>query len=428
MLKIVKILCFASFVLGGGNAFAQLSKSPYTIQGIGDIQGMGFVANESMGGVGIALGRPFFINNINPALLPMNTVTSFEISALGERRDLSRDTLFNSNTSIDFGYLAFSFPLIRGRSTFSVGLKPYSIVEYNIMSQQRINGSTSDANVTVRGSGGINQAYLATGARLFQGLFLGARASYYFGSMIDQTSVEPFVIQEQDTAFYSLFRSNYYRRTSYSDIGLGVGMVYSAKIRRDLSFSVGGTYDLQTDLSAKRLETIEQRNLSDNVIHADTLSYNDTNTARLPARYGVGISLINGFKWATAVDLTMQDWSQFRNYLGESEDLKNSYKVAVGLEFIPDFTSVTSYFRRALYRTGVYYHTTPYSKNNVQIKEFGINFGTGLPVSDGSLLNLMVGYGQRGFGGESPIKESVYRVSLGITFNDAGWFQRRRYN
>jgi hypothetical protein len=428
MLKTIRILCFTSLLIGGGNAFAQLSKSPYTVQGIGDIQGMGLISNESMGGVGISLGRPFFINNINPALLPLNSVTTFEIAALGERRDLSRDTLSQSNTSIDFGYLAFSFPLIRGKSSFSVGLKPYSIVDYSILSRQSINGSTSSANVSLLGTGGINQAYIATGAKLSKNLYLGARAGYFFGSIIDETTIEPFVIQEPDTVVISSFKSNYYRRTSYSDMGLGFGMVYSFTIRKDASFSLGATYDLQTDLSTKRLETLEQKGINDNLTHTDTLSYNENSFVNLPARYGVGISFNNGLKWAAAADLTMQDWSQFRNYKGETDDLKNSYKVAVGLEFIPDLTSVTSYFKRSLYRTGFYYQTTPFSKNNTQIKEIGINFGTGFPISDGSLLNVMFGFGQRGFGGENLIKENIYKVSLGITFNDSGWFYRRKYN
>jgi hypothetical protein len=428
MLKTIRILCFATFFLGGVNAYAQLSKSPYSLQGLGDIQGMGLISNESMGGVGISFGRSFFINNINPALLPLNTVTSFEIAALGERRDLTRNNLYQSNTTGNFGYLAFAFPLVRGRSSFSVGLQPYSLVDYDILAKQTIHGSDSEANVSTRGTGGINQAYFATGTRLLRGLYFGARASYYFGSVIDETSIEPFVISEQDTSFFSIFKSNYYRRTAYSDAGFGFGLVYTARIRREFSVSIGGIYDLQTNLSSRRMESFEQRGLNDNMIHADTLLYNHRNNVSLPPRYGVGLSLQNGFKWSAAVDLTMQDWSEFRNYMGESENLSNSYKVAVGFEFIPDFTSVTSYFQRALYRTGVYYHATPYSKNNVQVNEIGINFGTGFPISEGSLLNLMLGYGQRGFGGEGLIRESFYKVSLGITFNDASWFLRRRYN
>lgn len=427
MSKTIKLLFSVALLVFAGKALGQISKSPYTVQGIGDIQGMGLISNESLGGVGISLGRPFFINNINPALLALNRVTSFEIGVRAERRDLTKDTIHQTNASANFSYLVFSFPVARDRLSISFGLKPYSSVEYNVLTTQNISGSSSQANVNLRGTGGLNQAYFATGARFFKNLFIGARAGYFFGSIIDETSIEPFVIEDNDTVFVSLFKSNYYRRTSYSKAGLGIGMVYSMKVRKDVLFNIGGIYDLQTTLATKNLETLEHLYFNDEVSGADTLVFNEDGHISLPPRYGLGISLENGLLWAAAVDFTMQDWSQFANYKGESEGLKNTYRISAGTEFIPDITSVTSYFQRALYRLGFHYQTTPYSKNNVQVKEFGINFGAGLPISGGSLFNLMFEYGQRGLG-ENLIKEDIFRISLGFTFNDSRWFYRRKYD
>lgn len=428
MLKIFRFICLSIFVFSGGSLIAQISQSPYTLQGIGEPQGMGLISNESMGGAGISFGRPFYINNINPALLPYNSVTSFEISALAEQRDLSRDTITDSNSSVDFGYLAFAFPLLRGRWTFSVGLKPYSVVDYSIMSPSRINGGDQVANMAVTGVGGLNQAYFATGARFFKGLYVGVRAGYLFGSIIDETSIEPFLINDEDTLFSSQYKSTYARRTSFSDMGFGGGLAYSARLSKDLSLSVGGIYDLRTDISASRLETLEQRSFQDLEIEQDTLNYDEGGSITLPARYGFGISLEKGFQWAVAIDYTIQNWSEYRNYSGGSEGLKNTYKLAAGIEYLPDYNSVTSYFERILYKGGFYYQTTPYSKNNIQVTEFGINFGAGLPVSGGSLINLMLGYGRRGFADQVLIREDFFKFGLGITFNDQRWFIRRKYD
>lgn len=89
---------------------AQLSRSPYTILGVGETQGMGLSNHEAMGGVGIAYGRPYHINNINPALLPMNVVTSFDIAAMGDRRVISSDTLNQRNASIN--YWTYSYLMV----------------------------------------------------------------------------------------------------------------------------------------------------------------------------------------------------------------------------------------------------------------------------------------------------------------------------
>lgn len=429
MFKLIKCLCFVTIVSGVGTSFAQLSKSPYSIQGIGDLQGMGLISNESMGGTGIALGSQFHINTLNPALLPLNYTTTFDIGAVGETRNLKKDSLSQSNSTLNIGYMAFAFPVIKGgKMTVSMGLKPYSQVEYNIQTKQNISGSSSKAEIEAIGTGGINQAYLALGGRI-KNLFIGARAGYYFGSIIDETTVKPFLINDQDTLISSYLNTNYYRRTSYSDVDLGLGVAYSVKLNNNYSFSMGGTYDLQTTISSKKLELLEQQRYFDNqVIQFDTIAFNENGSISLPSKFGLGISLQNGLRWATAIDFTTQDFTKFRNFEGDSEGLKKSYKVAIGFEVIPDFTSVTSYLKRSIYRTGLYYHQTPYSQNNIQIKEFGINFGAGLPVSRESLVNLMFGYGKRGFGGDNLIIEDYFKFSLGITFRDSSWFRTRKYD
>ena len=431
MSRIYRLICFTfTLLIGAGvQLHAQISQSPYTLQGLGDIQGMGLMSNESMGGVGIALGRPFYINNINPALLPYNTATSFDISLTAEKRDLSRDTIANSNSSADFNYLAFAFPLMRGRWTFSVGLKPYSVVDYSIRTTSNISGADHQANMIVEGTGGLNQAYFATGARFFNQLYLGVRAGYLFGAILDETSIEPFTINDEDTVFSTQFKSTYARRVSCSDMIFGGGAAYTVKLSDDFLITVGGIYDLKADISAKRLVTLEQRTWFENSeLDQDTILFDDNGTLSLPSRFGVGISLVNGFKWAAGIDYTVQNWSEYRNYLGESENLKDTYKLSAGVEFIPNYNSVVSYFERVLYKAGFYYYNTPYSKDDIQVSEFGINFGAGLPMSGGSLINLSIGYGRRGFTDQALVKEDIFKFGLGITFNDQRWFIRRKYD
>ena len=411
---------------------AQLSRSPYTILGIGETQGMGLSNHEAMGGVGIAYGRPYHINNINPALLPMNVVTSFDIAAMGDRRMISSDSLNQRNASINISHLAFAFPVLvkgeRGRWTFSIGLKPYSVVDYNIRTISQVAGSDDELEMSFSGDGGLNQAYFATGVRLFENLYAGFRAGYFFGSINDYTTVDPFLIEDEDSLFLSQFKASYYRRTSFSDFGFSGGAAYVADLSDEMSLSIGGIYEFETDLSASRHERLDRRGRNDQINFRDTIVSQEKGFITLPAKYGLGLALNKGINWALAVDFEMQDWTRYRTYDRQSGGLGKSYRFAAGFEFVPNYNSVTGYFQRVFYRTGFYYEQTPYLKNNHQIKEFGINFGVALPVSGGSLINLNVGYGQRGFSDASLIRENILKFGLGITFNDQRWFIRRKYD
>jgi hypothetical protein len=149
---------------------------------------------------------------------------------------------------------------------------------------------------------------------------------------------------------------------------------------------------------------------------------------RLPAQYKFGVSIDSPLRWALAADFSYQNWSNFKDF-DVRETLDNSYTLAVGGEFIPDITSVSNYFRRMTYRTGINFSKTPISVNGEQLNDFGINFGTSLPVGRGiSDLNLAFTWGQRGTLKSNLIKEQYFRISLGFTLNGLydGWFVKQK--
>ena len=126
------------------------------------------------------------------------------------------------------------------------------------------------------------------------------------------------------------------------------------------------------------------------------------------------------------MDLELQTWSDYRDFDGRDEDLNDSFKASLGGEITPDITSVTSYLKRVTYRLGFNLERTPFSFNNEQITEIGINFGTSLPVSRFSRLNWAIQLGRRGTG--NTIKEEYLKIYFGITFNDFAWRKRPIYD
>ena len=124
----------------------------------------------------------------------------------------------------------------------------------------------------------------------------------------------------------------------------------------------------------------------------------------------------------------MQQWSDYQDFEGNtSNELGNSFKINLGGEFTPDYSSVSSYLKRVTYRVGFSYEQTPYVINGNQLKDFGINFGWSLPVGRFSSLDMAFKYGQRGDIQDNLIKEDYIKVYFGFNFNDQ-WFQRSKYD
>lgn len=427
MLKYIK--CLAILLFFAHYANAQLGKSPYTINGIGDIQGMSLIHNDVMGGVGISNARPWNLSNINPALLPMNgELTNFEVGLVAERRIVTQDSLNQENGGVNLNYLAFGFPIKPGRLTVSVGFMPYSSVDYSVETTSNVIGGQDQVGVSFNGSGGVNQAYIAAGARFFKHLYIGARAGYLFGAINNDIIIDRFAYDLNDSLFATNFKSSYFQRTSYSDFYFGAGVAYEFRLSERTYLNVGGIYDFQADVSASRFERLERKDTrTEQTISSLVLSEDEKGQILLPSKYGFGLSLQRGTRWNIASDIIFQDWSQFEDFNNGANSLEKSMRMNVGLEFIPDFFSVRNYFDRVSYMAGFNYENTPYVKNDEQINEFGINFGVSFPVSAVSRFTLGFKYGQRGRNGDEIIKEDFYRVSLGVTFNDR-WFIRRKYD
>lgn len=426
MLKISKIalnigLCTCMVV----SLSAQNTYSPYGVFGLGDIYGMDLANNIAMGGVGISTGNPFHLNNKNPALLVHNRVVVFEAALALESKKLSTTDLSQDNFTGGLGYLVFGFPVIRDKWTISLGLKPLSTVNYKSRDLGFVTETTSILSTTFDGSGGVSQAYFATGLELLKGLSLGFRATYLFGNI------------RKETVFF-VEGSRYFtadvERNSFSDITFGLGAAYKLVLNEnENSLNLGITYDLGGDQSVRRLERLERRDLSRDLISpADEPPYLITDDLEgsidFPSRLGLGIAYEKRLRWMVGADITLGNWSDYRGFNGESEGLNDRIEIGVGGSYIPNAFSVDNYLKRLTYMVGFNYQQTPYIVNNQEIKDFGINFGVTLPLRNLSRLTLAFKVGERGTTDNELIKERYFQTYLGITVNDNKWFIRRKFD
>ncbi len=408
--------------------YGQNADSPYSIIGIGVTKDRGVVYNDNMGGLGISNGKAWTLNTINPALLSLNTFTSFEGGMQIENRTLRNSTSSQENATGGLKYLNFGFPIKSNKWTMAFGVMPYSNVSYNMTSRTDVeNKEEAIVYNSFEGSGGINQLYMANGWKLMDQLSVGVRVSFLFGSTVDETFSIPY---ETDTAGSPLtfLTTDYYRASRYSDFLLEGGIHFNQKLGKKTKLNLGLIYELPSNITTIRSSHIDSYYLSNTIVASDTLLDDIRGKTYIPGKLGGGISFENPMKWTVGMDFYVQDWSKFKTDFSDDFTLQNSYKVIVGGEFTPDITSVNSYLKRVTYQAGFSYKKTPYFINNQDISDFGINFGVSLPVGGASLLNVGGCVGHMGSTSNGLIRENYFKLLLGVTINDRsyGYYRNKR--
>ena len=104
--------------------------------------------------------------------------------------------------------------------------------------------------------------------------------------------------------------------------------------------------------------------------------------------------------------------------------------------FIPNYSSITDYWKRIVFRAGFREETSGIIINNTSLKETGISFGVSLPlggyysaanVAGFSSLNIGFEFGKRGQNNNGLIQENYWALRIGASLNDL-WFIKRKYN
>lgn len=408
---------------------AQNKYSPYTVIGVGDLNGMGLANNAAMGNVGIATPSIWHINNMNPALLTYNSLTVFEIGVEGENRTVS-----NSFNSVKVGtggfkYLSLAFPIIPNKWTSNIGLMPYSSVNYSFTTRQNVEGTNVDAVIDFEGAGGLNQVYFSNGLKVAHGLSVGLRMSYIFGLTEARTStyLEGEGITQQ-------FPTGVYEKTNYSGFDLGLGAFYSKSISEKSLLNFGITLDKGGDINGNRFDRLEVENSNGRSVAGDTLINDESGKYQLPTELGFGFSWQKTNKLTIGLDIKHAFWDKQAGftfddpaYGADAEEYRSTWSVGLGFEITPKYNDVNSYFNRIKYRIGADFKQEPFVIDGKTVNNFGINFGWSLPIKGVSAVNMALKYGQRGEASGVLVKEQYFKFVLGATINDR-WFVRRKYN
>jgi hypothetical protein len=451
--------------------------SPYSRYGLGESIDPSFTHNRGMGGAYAAWRSdsimPVFLNTGNAASYAFIRYTTLEVGGTYVYSQFKSPTSEAQKWGTNFSYGALGFPMGK-RAGGCFGIRPRTYAGYDVANKTDVAG-TGTVSYLYSGTGGLSQAFAGYGilpfkdhatnlrltwnkvpdslrrisrtalhkkyffAKFLSDISIGANAEYVFGAIQNTTKV----VYPNSLLYHNTYREKTITTSGFTG-NLGIQSAFTIdSVRRNGKWTslnekrkiiLGYALSLNNQLAAEHNDLVYNYVLSGagNEIVRDTALYsvNQPGQIRLPLQHVIGIGFKRGEKLNIVADFGVTAWSAF-SLPDESNTLKDNYRVAIGLNYVPqkDASGRGAYRKRINYRIGASYQTGYISINNVMIADMSASAGFGLPVGIGrlaSMIHVSCKVGRLGPVSGNGLTENYVRVGFGFTFSDK-WFQKHRY-
>lgn len=406
------------------------TKSPYSQFGLGELSDQSVGFNKGMGGVGLAFRRGNEVNPMNPASYSaIDSLTMiFDAGFSGQITNFKEGAVKDHASTGGFDYAIGTLRLVKNLG-LSVGVMPFSNIGYSYASSEvlTVSSSTTKANTSYNGEGGLSQLFLGMGWRVAKPLSIGFNASYIWGDYLRTVS---------SSSSSSMNKLSKQYQGDVSSYKLEFGVQYVQKLSTDDALTLGVTFSPGHNLHTEATQRIINSNSS--ISKADTTMTSLSNALELPTTWGVGLAYQRGTSLRLGADFVMQKWgstvfpsyNQSGEYVLRDDVLKDSYRMNVGAEWIPNQQS-RKLLNHVRYRIGAGYATPYYNiqgANNQKVdgpKNFHVSLGFGIPIANAynnrSILNVSGQWQHRS--ADNLITENAFVLSIGLTFNER-WFAK----
>ena len=430
---ILMLLIAASSVWAQGNSL-------YSRLGAGDVFGSTFQQNQSLAGGGVAVASGRMLNVINPASYANLNYVVGETGLFSSTNFYSLNGASASNNFTNLAGFAFGFPLNQSMG-LGFGIRPYSKKNYAFSIDEDVNSTTS-AVYDYFGDGGLSQVFFGWGGN-YKNVSLGLQGLYYFGRTNDAYTATYDSDDFQNVRFQNF--------TNLGGFNLEGGLQYQSPLKEEQFLSFGGTFTLGNSLTTSsytKANYFTVRTLTNNSgdpvpaeIHDQDNYFINTESApvegtmNLPFTYQAGVQWGKSEDWGITLDYQSASWDEF-TFVGTTPYTKPSSMVSLGAFITPNESALgrENYWKSMSYRLGVKYGLSPIVQNGVQIPEYGMNIGFGLPLKKfkfetdkfGSYVFLTLGYAHRGNGDANLLNEDYFNLNATIILNDK-WFIKRKF-
>jgi hypothetical protein len=396
-----------------------VGNSPFSRLGLGESLPEGGSRQQALGEAGAGSGSTEHINLLNPAQLFYNRTANFEaISRIGIR-SLSDGNVYQRSVRFSPLHISIALPVTKW-GTLAVGLRQHTAVDYNVSQSNQIENDTNRYFNYYQGTGGLNQAFIASGIKLADGLTAGLALNYYFGSItrLTDANVGPSILSQST-------------RTRFNDVTLAPGLAYRKQVGK-LRYGFGVTGELARYAAAKNEVVLNlyrgQGSTLVQILPTDTLAAEAPTRIWTPGTIRVGASIDKPGRWAAVGDVAYINYSKTAGII-VPEGIRSVFKMGGGFEFQPSPNS-TRYLDVVYYRIGANYRQLPAVISGRGADEASFSLSMGLPILRKEarytrpVLNTTITLGHRGTLGYGGIREVFGNLTLGIVLNDAQWFVR----
>lgn len=427
MLK--KVLFSISLLISGYSIAQNSTASPYSLGGLGDVTFRGNAINRMMGGISV-YADSIHANLNNPASLGELKLTTFSVGVHYRNTQLISDATNEDVASGSLDYIAVSIPT--KHFSFSFGVMPFSSVGYQLQSLD----DTNEQNILNRyeGKGGVNKTFISLGLKVFKFLNIGGTLNFNFGSISSDASR-----QEENVDFGTFLRNS----SQIRGIDYQLGAHLKIPLSKKFSIDAFATYSPEHSLTSENEQSFFTRSVTTQtvgtVIEVDLADQNlDKVDLTIGSKYELGLGFGQDKKWLLGAQYTAINSGNFQNDFIQLNNVsyENGSRLSVGGYFIPNYSSITNYWKRMAFRAGFRQEISGIMINNTSLEETGISFGVSLPlggyysaanVAGYSSLNIGFELGKRGVNSNGLIEENYWSIRLGASLNDL-WFIKRKYN
>ena len=399
------------------------TSSPYSRFGLGELHQNILPEFNAFGGASTALSSPKSVNPNNPAAYAFLGPKLFLLSTGGwhQTTKIKNETTEQIANNNAFSHLILGFRLGK-KAGASFGMIPFSSIGYEMSAYlEDKNNPAHNAIANYYGDGGISKIYFGAAYEPFKGLAIGLNASYLFGGLNRRKQL----VYDDESFLNSRSNSKINLKGYYYELGI----LYKKVLNENDEVSIGLRANNNSPIRAKKTELVESFESSGVITFSQDTVVNSISWGDviLPQHINLGFSYNKDKKWLLLVDYSIQNWADYSMF-NESDNLENSMKLAGGMQYTPEYNSITKYYKRMDYRLGASYSKTPLQFEDNQIKEISISFGVGIPARKSKTkYNFSCTLGQRGTIKDDLIQEQFVRLGLSISY-DGIWFLKRKYD
>jgi hypothetical protein len=397
--------------------------SPYSLNELGEINFTGNVSYQSMGGIDSSIDSIEFNIN-NPSSLAKLKTTNYLIGTFYKASSFSNGDLTENINTANINYIAIGIPV--KKFGFGFGVLPYSSSGFNLQTTEDYNNLNSIDTRNFGAEGNINRAFISVGVPFFKYLSLGTTLNYNFGKF----NYERFNLMEGVN--YGIFSNSSSEITGFT---YNFSSNITIPLKNNFTLTLLYSYNPEGELESFNIESLYTSSTSSisleslgDFVDVDLNSRGLENT-KLPVPkkiiYSLGLHKKNSCFLGAQYESKLS--SGFENIFLDIKNVeyRDANSISFGGYFIPDNSSLTSYWKRVIYRFGFKNEKQSIIVNNLPVNQFSLNLGLGLPIAGLSKANLGLEIGK--IGNDGLIEQNYFSLRLGLSLNDV-WFIKRKYN